>query len=55
MVVLTEWEDFRNINLAEVKKIMAQAKIIDLRNMLNAENAKANGFEYQCIGAKCSA
>ena len=55
MVVLTEWEDFRNINLAEIKKIMAQAKIIDLRNMLNAEDAKANGFEYQCIGAKCSA
>ena len=55
MVVLTEWEDFRNINLAEIKKMMAQAKIIDLRNMLNAEDAKANGFEYQCIGAKCSA
>ena len=55
MVVLTEWEDFRNINLAEIKKMMAQAKIIDLRNMLNAEDAKASGFEYQCIGAKCSA
>ena len=55
MVILTEWEDFRNINLAEIKKIMAKAKIIDLRNMLNAEDAKMNGFEYQCIGAKYSA
>lgn len=52
MVILTEWEDFRTIDLKKIKSEMAQPKIIDLRNMLNAELAVAEGFEYQCIGAK---
>lgn len=55
MVILTEWEDFRHLNLHNLKQNMAQPKIVDLRNMLNAEAAKAEGFEYQCIGANCNA
>nr|QIM10637.1 UDP-glucose 6-dehydrogenase [uncultured Alphaproteobacteria bacterium] len=55
MVVLTEWEDFRHLDLHNLKQNMAQPKIVDLRNMLNAEAAKAEGFEYQCIGANCNA
>jgi len=52
MVILTEWEDFRHIDLQQLKQNMAQPKIVDLRNMLNPEEAKAAGFDYQCIGAK---
>lgn len=53
-VILTEWEDFRRIDLRQLKQNMAQPKIIDLRNMLNPEEAKAAGFDYQCIGTKCN-
>lgn len=51
-VILTEWEDFRNLNLKNLKAIMSTPKIIDLRNMLNAEDACAEGFDYYCIGMK---
>ena len=51
-VILTEWEEFGNLNLRKLKKIMATPKIIDLRNMLSADAAREEGFEYHCIGAK---
>ena len=51
-VILTEWEDFGNIDLSKLKSLMKQPKIVDLRNMLNAEEVKAEGFEYHCIGIK---
>lgn len=52
MVILTEWEDFRHLNLTKLKKIMHCPKIIDMRNMLNGEDVKTLGFEYQCVGKK---
>lgn len=51
-VVLTEWEDFRHLDLVKIKTLMKQAKIMDLRNMLDADEVKKHGFEYSCIGMK---
>ena len=51
-VILTEWEEFGNLDLKKLKSIMSRPKIIDLRNMLNADDVRAEGFEYQCIGSK---
>lgn len=51
-VVLTEWEDFRHLDLVKIKTLMKQAKIMDLRNMLDAAEVKKHGFEYSCIGMK---
>jgi len=52
MVILTEWEEFRNLDLARLKQEMACAKIVDLRNMLNIDEVRRLGFEYQGIGRK---
>ena len=52
MVILTEWEDFRHLDLPRLKAIMAHPKIVDLRNMLCAETVKNLGFEYHCVGQK---
>lgn len=52
MVILTEWEDFRHLDLAKAKSLMAKARVMDLRNMLNADEVKAHGFEYSCIGMR---
>lgn len=49
-VILTEWDDFKYLDLAKIKTLMKQAKIMDLRNMLNAVEVKKYGFEYSCIG-----
>ena len=52
-MVLTEWEDFRRLDLHSLKNVMSGAKIVDLRNMFSADQAEKEGFEYQCIGEKC--
>ena len=51
LAVLTEWEEFGEADLAELKKMMKTPKIVDLRNMLKAKNPMNEGVEYNCIGA----
>lgn len=53
VAILTEWEDFKSIDLLQLKAIMKGNKIVDLRNMLNPQKAEEAGFAYQCIG-QCS-
>lgn len=50
LVILTEWQDFRGMDLNKAKSLMRRPKIVDLRNMLSPAEAKAAGFEYQRIG-----
>lgn len=52
LVILTEWEDFRNADLNKVRGQMKTHKILDLRNMLNATEVKAAGFDYACTGMR---
>ena len=51
LAVLTEWKEFGDVELAEIKANMKTLKIVDLRNMLKNKNPENEGFEYQCIGA----
>ena len=51
-VILTEWEDFKHLDLERLKKIMRRAKIVDMRNMLCGDAVKEAGFDYQCVGRK---
>lgn len=50
VVVATEWEAFRKLDLAKAKKLMRNANIVDLRNILKADEAIKLGFKYQGIG-----
>ena len=52
LVILTEWEEFRNADLNKVRGQMKTHKILDLRNMLNVTEVKAAGFDYACIGMR---
>ena len=52
LVILTEWEEFRNADLNKVRGQMKTHKILDLRNMLNVAEVKTAGFDYACIGMK---
>jgi UDPglucose 6-dehydrogenase len=49
-VVLTEWNEFRMINLGRVAKQMTQPVLVDLRNIFNPEDAEMLGFAYSCVG-----
>ncbi|MBQ7303665.1 MAG: UDP-glucose 6-dehydrogenase, partial [Alphaproteobacteria bacterium] len=50
MAVLTEWEDFKNIDLEKTKSLLKAPKIVDLRNLINREKALNLGFEVKSIG-----
>jgi UDPglucose 6-dehydrogenase len=50
LVIVTEWEQFRALDLARLKATMRQAVIIDLRNVYRPEDVTAHGFLYDSIG-----
>jgi UDPglucose 6-dehydrogenase len=53
IVLMTEWDEFRNLNLARIEKVMRNAVMIDLRNAVIPEEASRVGFAYQGVG-RCS-
>lgn len=51
IVILTEWNEFRALDLAKLAKTMATPRIADLRNIYNAKDVKAAGFEaFDSVG-----
>jgi UDPglucose 6-dehydrogenase len=50
LVIVTEWEQFRALDLAEMASIMASSVIVDLRNIYSPEEVIRNGFHYCGIG-----
>jgi UDPglucose 6-dehydrogenase len=50
LVVLTEWNEFRALDLKAAKKKMAGTVIVDLRNIFDPALAKAAGFTYSGVG-----
>ena len=50
LVILTEWNQFRALDLLKLKKLLRTKIIIDLRNIYNPEEIKNEGFEYHSIG-----
>ena len=50
LAILTEWNDFKNIDFSKAAELMKQKVIVDCRNLLNKDQAIETGFEYQGIG-----
>ncbi len=50
VAVLTEWVDFKSLDLARLKSVMKTPKIVDLRNLLDKDEAVKHGFSYVGIG-----
>ncbi len=50
LAVLTEWADFKTLDLAEIKSLLNAPKIVDLRNLLDKAQAERLGFDYVGIG-----
>ena len=51
VVILTEWNEFRALDLKRLAKKMAVARMADLRNIYSAKDAKRAGFEaYISVG-----
>ncbi len=50
VAVLTEWVDFKSLDLARLKSVMKTPRIVDLRNLLDKDEAVKQGFAYVGIG-----
>ena len=50
LAVLTEWDEFRWIDLAPVGALMERRAIVDARNLLDRSAAVRAGFQFQGIG-----
>src|ERR1700749_4359865 len=50
MVVVTEWVQYRTLDLEQIKATMAQPVIIDLRNIYRPEEVRELGFTYESVG-----
>ncbi len=50
LVVLTEWDEFKELDLKKVKKLLKQPVIVDGRNLYDPETMKTLGFRYFSIG-----
>lgn len=50
LVIITEWNQFRNPDFEKLKKSLKTPLIIDLRNVYDPEKMKTLGFQYICVG-----
>ncbi len=50
MVVMTEWNEYRNLDLLRARDIMAGNLILDTRNVMDADRARELGFVYAGVG-----
>ncbi|HPC35687.1 MAG TPA: UDP-glucose/GDP-mannose dehydrogenase family protein [Candidatus Marinimicrobia bacterium] len=52
LIILTEWNEFRNLDLNYLKSVMKNPIMIDARNIYEPESVIEKGFMYDCIGRK---
>ena len=50
VVILTEWDQFRALDIDRIKGLMRQPVMVDLRNVYRPEEMRARGFRYASIG-----
>ncbi len=50
VVIVTEWNEFRNLDLARIKQLLKTPYFFDLRNIYEPEKMKRLGFTYFCVG-----
>ncbi|MGE4527067.1 MAG: UDP-glucose/GDP-mannose dehydrogenase family protein [Rhodospirillaceae bacterium] len=55
LVILTEWNAFRSLDLARVKALMAEPVMVDLRNIYDPREMAERGFAYSCVGRPVAA
>jgi UDPglucose 6-dehydrogenase len=52
LVIATEWNQFRNLNLSKIKKLLKSPILLDLRNLYDPAALKSLDFIYEGVGRK---
>lgn len=50
LVIITEWNEFRALDLKRVRSAMKSPVMVDLRNIYEPDEMKIQGFDYSCVG-----
>jgi UDPglucose 6-dehydrogenase len=50
LVIVTEWEQFRALDLKRLKSVMAHPAVVDLRNIYSPDEMVRFGFTYESVG-----
>ena len=50
LVIVTEWDAFRSLDLERLRETMESPVLVDLRNIYNPAQVEAAGFTYESIG-----
>ncbi|MDB5715164.1 MAG: UDP-glucose/GDP-mannose dehydrogenase family protein [Sphingomonadales bacterium] len=50
IAIVTEWNEFRALDLGRLTAPMAEKRIVDLRNLYDAAEMVKFGIEYECVG-----
>jgi UDPglucose 6-dehydrogenase len=50
LVILTEWNEFRSLELKKVKSLLKSPLVVDLRNVYKRQDMQRHGFHYVSIG-----
>jgi len=50
LVIITEWNSYRALDLAKVKKLLKAPIVIDLRNIYRPDEMAQFGFNYTSLG-----
>ena len=50
VVLLTEWNAYRGMDLARIRALMRGKVFLDLRNVYEPDAMRATGFDYRCVG-----
>ena len=54
LVIVTEWNEFRALDMEKIKKLIKEPNVVDGRNIYNPEEMKKLGFNYVGIGRRFS-
>lgn len=50
LLIITEWNEFRALDLKRVKTLLKAPLVVDLRNVYNPVDMAKQGFYYHCVG-----
>jgi UDPglucose 6-dehydrogenase len=55
LVIVTEWNAFRSLDLERLRATMRTPVLVDLRNIYRRRDVEAHGFVYECVGRPAGA
>ena len=50
LAIITEWNEFRALDLERAKALLTHPVLVDLRNIYQPDEMKKAGFDYHSIG-----